>query len=142
MSKRGRPTKFDDLRAKRIVDAIAEGNSRRCAAGKGGVHLDTLMTWLARGRTGDPEFVEFAERVQRADADAEAKMVAVVRKAAESGTWQAGAWWLERSRQQDYALRREARSEEIGVSSALSAEADSDIIEAAYSALQSRKASR
>jgi hypothetical protein len=103
----GRPTKLDDITAKRIIDAIAAGATRAAAAGAAGVHRATLQTWLAKGRDGDEEYRDFHDRTERAEAEAEVAMVGVVRAAALSGTWQAAAWWLERRRPKLYALRRE-----------------------------------
>ncbi len=105
----GRPSKLDDLTAKRIVDAIAAGGSRAAAAEAARVHRSTLMTWLARGRNGEQPYRDFLDRVKKAEAEAELSMVAIVRTAATNGTWQAAAWWLERRRSRTYALRREAR---------------------------------
>ncbi len=95
MNATGRPTKLDDLTAKRIVDAIRAGNTRACAAQLGGVHKATLLEWLALGRRGEQPFADFADRVAKADGEAEARMVAVVVKAAEDGSWQAAKAWLE-----------------------------------------------
>ena len=64
----GRPTKPDDLTAKRICDAIKGGSSRACAAGLVGVGVSTLYSWMA----ANPEFLE---RVRAADAHAEMQVV-------------------------------------------------------------------
>lgn len=95
MAATGRPTKLDDLTAKRICDAIRAGNTRTCAAKLGGIHKATLLKWLARGRQGERPFADFADRVAKADGEAEARMVAVVVKAAEDGSWQAAKAWLD-----------------------------------------------
>ena len=53
----------------------------------------------------DPEaFREFREAVERARAEAVARNVALVQKAADD-SWQAAAWWLERSRPDQYGRR-------------------------------------
>jgi hypothetical protein len=64
----GRPTKLDDLKAQRILDAIKGGSSRACAAGLVGVAVSTLYAWMA----ANPEFLE---RVRVADAHAEQRVV-------------------------------------------------------------------
>lgn len=121
----GRPTKLDDLRAKRIVDAVAEGASRTVAAAKGGIDRSTLLGWLARGRDGEAPYDDFLLRVKKAEAEAEEAMVVCVRMAAMNPkNWTAAAWWLERCRPLDYAKREPTREEESGRAEA---EADEDL---------------
>lgn len=104
----GRPTKLNDLTAKKIIDTIAAGGSRAAAAAAAGVHPSTVFRWLAEGRDEASPYREFRERIKGAEAEAEIAMVTVVREAALKGTWQAAAWWLERRRPKLYALRRDA----------------------------------
>ena len=68
MAATGRPTKLDDLTAKRICDAIKGGSSRACAAALVGVAVSTLYAWMA----ANPDFLE---RVRVADAHAEQQVV-------------------------------------------------------------------
>ncbi len=135
----GRPILLDDLRAKRIVDAIASGLSRTAAAAKGNIGRATLLEWLARGRDGEQPFADFLVRVKKAEADAEEVMVACVRVAAlEPKHWQAAAWWLERARPADWAKREPTQEQETA-----RAETGSDDLEVTRSvlaALESRKA--
>ena len=74
------------------------GNTRTAAAAYAGIHRDTLYAWLARRPM-------FAQAVEKAEADAEVRATATVLKAAQKGTWQAAAWWLERRRPADYGRR-------------------------------------
>ncbi len=85
MNPTGRPTKLDDLTGKRVCDAIATGNTRRCAATAAG---------------------------EKADAEAEARQVTVIVDAAQAGAWQAAAWWLERRRSDRWARRETTGAEE------------------------------
>ena len=112
MAATGRPTKLDDLTAKRICDAIATGNTRRCAAEAAGVSCTAIKQWVGRGRAGEEPFAAFLARLQKADAEAEAKAVKVIVDAAQSGTWQAAAWWLERRRSGRWARRETSGAEE------------------------------
>jgi transposase len=91
MAATGRPTKLDDLTAKRICDAIATGNTGRCAATAAGVSYATIKQWVRRGRAGEEPFAAFLARLQKADAEAEAKQVKVIVDAAQASTWQAAA---------------------------------------------------
>lgn len=83
-----RPTKRTPEREEIILKALRLGNTRTTAAAYAEVHRDTLYEWLA-----DPAF---SDAVQKAEADAEARFVGQIVKAAHDGTWQAAAWWLER----------------------------------------------
>ncbi|HKD34034.1 MAG TPA: hypothetical protein VKB73_11335 [Gaiellaceae bacterium] len=100
------------------MSALAAGNTRQAACHYAGISDETLANWM-RGS------LEFLERVKKAEADAEVRMVAQVARAAQEGTWQAAAWWLERRRPEDYGrrdrvevtLRREAErlASELGL---------------------------
>lgn len=77
----GRTTKLDDLREKRICDALRDGHSYAAAASAGGVDEATLHRWRQLGRDGDEQYREFYERVQRADREAEDRAVQVLKSA-------------------------------------------------------------
>ena len=76
-----RETKLDDLRSKRICDALRKGHSYAAAARAGGIDESTLHDWRRRGRDGEPLFSEFSERVDRADQEAEDRCVEVLQSA-------------------------------------------------------------
>lgn len=81
----------------RIVELIANGCSYAEAAAAVGIHRDTFRVW----RKTDPVF---SAVIKRAEAEAVAKMVGTITRAAER-TWQAAAWWLERKYPGRYAKR-------------------------------------
>lgn len=87
--KTGRPSKLTDERVERILEAIRAGNYIETAARIAGIAPSTLHQWRH-------DFPDFAEAVEKARAEAEGRNVAIVQRAAMS-TWQAAAWWLERS---------------------------------------------
>jgi hypothetical protein len=94
MATTGRPTKLDDLTAKRICDAIKRGSSRACAAGLVGVGVSTLYGWMA----ANPEF---RERVRAADAQAEEQVVSALFSLATDKTrphFEAIKFWLKTRR--------------------------------------------
>ena len=99
-----RPTKYNEDRHNRIVEALRGGNTRRAAAWAGGIDQDTFLQWLRR-------FPNFADDVKAAEADAELAMVERVRTAA-NDQWQAAAWWLERKMKRDWSNRQEITGEE------------------------------
>jgi hypothetical protein len=117
---------------KSILDSIAKGMARRLTAARAGIAERTLLYWLSKGRKkeGD-EFVAFFAAVKKAEAEAVAKHVKIVMKAANGTTerttrrttfpdgtvkeeetsrkvfeWTAAAWWLERNHPDLYGSDR------------------------------------
>lgn len=80
-----------------LLDALRAGNTRRAASAYAQIDHATFYRWIADDAT-------LRDAVEKAEADAEARAVAIVIRAAQGGTWQAAAWWLERRRQETYAL--------------------------------------
>lgn len=75
----GQPTKLDDIRAKKVVDAVKRGLPRSTAARIAGVTKSTLMLWLRKGREGVDGYSDFSDRVRTAEAQAEDQIVATLR---------------------------------------------------------------
>lgn len=90
-----RPTKYDEARAGRILDNLRRGNTRRASALSCGISEDSFARWLDR-------YADFAAAVKKAEAEAETAHVANISRWAQSGNWQASAWWLERRRKDDW----------------------------------------
>jgi transposase len=101
----GAPSKLDDLKAKKVVDAVKRGLPRDTAARLANVAPSTLYLWLAKGRAGDEEYSEFSDRVRAAEAQGENEIVALLRGHA-ANSWQACAWLLERRHPKAWALRK------------------------------------
>lgn len=95
MAKRGRETKYDDDRAKIILDGVGEGLTRDCVAELAGITPRTLYSWIRLGASGIEPFVSFSSAIKKAERQAEAHHIGIVKKAAEK-SWFASAWWLER----------------------------------------------
>lgn len=96
MAARGRPTKLNATITAAVVQAISTGNTRDTAAAYAGIRRTTLYEWLARGRAAtEGVYRDFADAVEKAEADAVVISVALIRSAAQKN-WQAAAWWLER----------------------------------------------
>lgn len=79
----------------RIVNMIRAGNYAEVAARACGIHKSTYYDWLLRGGRGEEPYRFLADAVESAAAEAEARDVVVIGKAAETH-WQAAAWRLER----------------------------------------------
>jgi hypothetical protein len=101
-----RPTKLTPETVEVLCDALGKGMYLETSGRLAGVAPSTLHGWLSRGRiaehSDDPHpdevpFLELLEAVKKAQARAEMKAIEVIIAAAEAGTWQAAAWFLERS---------------------------------------------
>lgn len=93
----GRPgiSSFTPETQEKILNALRAGNYRVAACKFAGISVDTFGRWMKAGNAGEERFAEFAEQVKQAEAQAEASLVATIRKAA-GDHWQAAAWLLER----------------------------------------------
>lgn len=102
----------------RLIDALRAGNTIRNACNYAGIRTSTYFAWTAKARkeTDDRQqgkhpnprlepLLEIMDRVRKAQADAIVRNVSIIQKAASDGTWQAAAWWLERTQHRDYARR-------------------------------------
>ena len=136
MGKAGRPSKFNDDRKKRIIEATRVGSSRTISAAYAGIPLRTLQAWMSRGRRDedqDSEYAQFVRDVDLAEAQGAIKALALIQSAAMNGSWQAAAWLLERRhgyrREMSLAVTVEADSEVMSVDQLMKeiAEADSVI---------------
>ena len=82
-----RPTKRTPEVEQMILNALRIGNTRTDAALVAGINRDTLHEWLA--------FPEFSAAVEKAEAEARARAVGYLAKAA-AGHWQAAIAFLDR----------------------------------------------
>lgn len=93
-----RPLKLTQEVHDKIVKAITAGAYAVTAAKSAGVGESTYYRWIELGSKPDskPVYREFWEAIKEAEANAEISNVALIRTAAQAGTWQAAAWYLER----------------------------------------------
>lgn len=109
--RRGRPTKLTAEVQAEICESIRAGNYIEPSAIRAGVTKETLYNWLRRASaelekarsdkwyripTKERKYIGFFHAVKKAEAEAEAHDVAIIRAAADSGNWCASAWRLER----------------------------------------------
>ena len=84
----GAPSRWSKEVGKVIVDVIANGNTYAAAAAVVGIDDSTIRKWKRRGRVAidegrdDDELARFVTNLTRAEADAEIRLVEVIRKAA------------------------------------------------------------
>lgn len=123
----GRPTKFTPETRDKILQALRSGNYRETACRYAGISFQTLRNWMLKAEEHDapPEYVEFVEAIEKAEADAEVADLALIRRAAQDqrdedgnvvarGSWQAAAWIRERKNPERWGRREATRVEVTG----------------------------
>lgn len=113
----GRPTKFTEETKTKILTALKGGNYREVACRYAGVSYQTFRKWLKLGEdpTAPPEYRQFLEAVEKAEADAEVADLALIRRAAQEGSWTAAAWVRERKNPERWGRKDRASVELTGV---------------------------
>ena len=120
----GRPSKLTPELQERICEAIRAGNYIETSAARVGINKTTLYNWLTKGgrevtrveaglakgrrckvTAKAQPYVDFLDAIKRAEADAEARDVAIIAKAALK-QWQAAAWRLERKHYSRWGRRQ------------------------------------
>jgi len=124
MTQRGRkaPT-LDDSKVKLFLQALTAGNYVEVSCAYAGLSVATVYQWLEKGKAEKAEsrrdngqkpdihkttYIELLEAIESARAKAIVGNVAVIQKAARDGTWQAAAWWLERTNPQQFGRKIQA----------------------------------
>lgn len=103
-----------------ILEYLEEGNTRPNAARLVGLHPDTVTDWVHKGNKDPekyPEYAWYAEEEARIKAWVQHTMVGEIIATAKSGrpnTWQAAAWYLERSDPENWARRDKVKVENTG----------------------------
>ena len=95
----GRPTKYTEQTVAKLLEALRGGNTRRASCAVAGIDQSTLANWIK-------EYSDFSKAIEKAEGEAEAKMVSVIKLASDT-TWQAAAWWLERKHKAEWSSRVE-----------------------------------
>jgi transposase len=94
----GRKPKLTKELIELLATALQNGNYIETACDFAGINRATLYRWLQESEADDakPLLKELSDTVMKARAQAEMRNVLRIQKAAED-SWQAAAWWLERS---------------------------------------------
>lgn len=110
----GRKLKLDYELIERIELIIRSGNYAQTACEMVGIGTTTYYRWLELAdKEGSPKiYREFRDAIKRAEANAEVVSVARIRQAADEGTWQAAAWYLERKHGERWG-RKDKLTQEI-----------------------------
>jgi hypothetical protein len=121
-TKKGRRvSKLQDPKVQLLIQALDEGNYIEIACSYAGLAPSTVYRWLERGRAerasqelgidpdpNEAEYLELCESVEKARATAVLRNVSIIQTAANTGQWQAAAWWLERSMPNQYGRKIQA----------------------------------
>ena len=133
----GRPSKLTD----EIVSYLKTGNYVETACALAGISKSTFYSLLNKGNsTRSNKYSRFAYAVERAQAWAEARLVALISKQAEK-TWQAAAWLLERKHPSKWRRNRkeEQKPEEISSDISHIDKADKEIVKKVLDEMAKRK---
>lgn len=102
-AKRGQPTKFTPKTKEKILKAIRLGLSITKACNVAGIEYNTYRNWETKALyEKEPDYVDFFQECERAKDEREAFHLNQIVQASRDGTWQASAWFLERSLPQVY----------------------------------------
>lgn len=99
----GRPTKLTPELQADLIEALEHGMHQESACNRVGIAKATFYKWMERGRN-EPESIygDLVDAVEKARARPEAEALSAIHAAWRDGTWQAAAWFLERSHPQKY----------------------------------------
>lgn len=86
---KGAPSKKTPETIERILQLLRTGNYRTVASKAAGISHETFVRWMREDHA-------FSDAIEKAEAQAQAYHLANIMKAAQDGTWQASAWYLER----------------------------------------------
>ena len=115
MSKAGRKPKLTKQLIENLGIAIQNGNYVETACDFVGISTTTLYRWLQESeQTGaKPLLRELSDTVRASRAQAEMRNVLRIQKAAED-SWQAAAWWLERSQPKKWSKQTNVELSGVG----------------------------
>lgn len=138
-----RPTKLTQEVQDRIMSAVQAGNYLDTAANFAGIDGSTMRRWVQKGDAPSAKepYRSFCTALKSARAAAEVRSVALIQQAATGGTWQAAAWYLERSYPERWGRTRvEVTGGTSGDSSPIRVEVSAEALEAKLRSLVAKEA--
>lgn len=94
----GRKSKLTPELQQEIMQVLATGSTQKDACAYVGISEDTFANYMQKS--------DFSDAVKKAKATARMASVARIRQAGAKGTWQADAWFLERSDPEQWGLKQ------------------------------------
>jgi hypothetical protein len=126
-TKTGRPPKLASEPAAVVLEYVRNGCPRRFAASAACIGRSTLMRWIARGKAERKgQFRDFCDALKKAEAEAVYGRLERINAAAEKGTWQAAAWFLERRYPDEFSSDKRAIRELAEMVPRLTSKSDTD----------------
>lgn len=102
----------------RLLEALRSGNFIDDACQYAGIAESTYYLWMDRGRKeraridsgeepspAESAWLDLFDKAQQARSEAVVRNVHLIQRAANGGTWQAAAWFLERTRPDKFGRR-------------------------------------
>lgn len=120
-----------------ILKLLRAGNSRATTADAAGIDEESWAHWMSAKSL---RYRGFQNLVQKAEAEAEASLVAKVSRAANGGAWRAAAWLLERINPEDWAEPRKKADKDADDDAAPNPLAQFDEVAQARARVASRSA--
>ena len=105
----GQPSRIGDAdKVQLLLASIADGNYRETAIRQAGISKQTFYNWLKRADAGHEPELAFVDALEKAEAEAEAGLVANVRAASKLPQfWAAGMTLLERKSPEKWGRRQD-----------------------------------
>lgn len=104
----GRKPKLNRETETRLLSLLRAGVPKEVACAGVGIDSRTLRIWMERSRAGEEKFVEFAKKLEAAQAEAQSSMLVQIRRAG-SKDWKALAWVLERCFSEQYGYKAQTK---------------------------------
>lgn len=102
----GRPSKFTPKIKEKVLQGIRLGLSIVKACNIAGIDYNTYRNWETKAlEDKEPNYIDFFQQCERAKDEREAFHLTQIINASRDGTWQASAWFLERSMPDKYSLK-------------------------------------
>jgi hypothetical protein len=128
MAKRGaKPPSLNDEKIKNLLGALNTGHYMNRACSIANVAPSTVYWWLDEAKkiqarleddqdisVRDEAYLAVAEKINQAKEAAAHRALHTIQLAASAGTWQAAAWYLERTDAEHYARRTQITGAESG----------------------------
>jgi hypothetical protein len=103
--KLGQPTKLTKELQEELCKHLRSGCYQNIACDLVGISEETFRNWRKWGRNGDPRYKDFFEAIKKASAHPFDVALSAIFGAIDKGDWKAAAWFLERRRPKEWALR-------------------------------------